>query len=141
MHRLGILRRLIALGHRIIAGDVADPQAVIGEMHIAARILCRAVIGKVTPMLQSAFIFKKGDRKQLSRLGQAFETFNGMKPRDLIQRRAQGRRPFQIGIFLTLFRLNLENNRNHHSLPLGIFVGCRGQGRMRILPLISEEPA
>src|ERR1700761_1154875 len=111
--RAVVLRRLGAVGHAVVAYDMSDAQAIIGE-HAMAAFRLRAAVGfEIAPRRHGRFVAPEGERDELAGLGEALEALDGDKAFDAVEQRSQVGGDAEIGVAVR--GPDLEDDGDHAS--------------------------
>src|SRR3954451_498874 len=125
----GIRRRLLALGHAVIAGNLGHAQPVVLEHRAAADGLGRAVLAQAAPLGQRRLVAPDRQRQDLAGLGQALEPLDRDEPVDVGQMAAQLGRHVEIVPAVLGERPDLENDGDQKSPPF-FFFSCTAWPRL-----------
>lgn len=110
-------RGLVALGHAVVAADLGDPEAVVGEDLAAAPGLRKAMLGEVPPGLDGGLVAPEGERDELAGLADALEALDRDEAVDPFQERPELGGDLEIGGPVLGPGPELEDHGDHGTLP------------------------
>lgn len=96
-----------------------DAQPVFTKHPSAPHRLRAPVFGCIAPPGYGVLALEKGQREHLARIGKAPEPLDRNEHLDPVQKRPQLGGDIEIGGFLSLVWLDLEDDRDHTSPPCG----------------------